>query len=97
MNTFMKYQNVLKRESEIKAEENFKKSIKFINSKECKIQGTELSDFLQENNIDYLYFESIQDYFDYINEDEDTDLNTEAREYVIFCKSGELFILQSYC
>lgn len=97
MNIFMKYQNVLKSESKIKAEENFKKAIKFINSKGCKTQGTELSDFLQENNIEYLYFESIQDYFDYINEDEDTDLNIGAIEYAIFCKSGELFILQNYC
>lgn len=94
--TTERYVNVLKRKDEIKAEENYLKVIKFINSKCCKMESIELSDFLQENNIDYIYFENVEDYFNYLNEDEKQEFNIDAREYVIFCKSGELFILQSY-
>ena len=91
-----RYVNILKRKDEIRAEENYLKVIKFINSKNCKMESIELSDFLQENNIGYIYFENVEDYFNYLNEDESEELNINAREYVIFCKSGELFILQSY-
>ena len=94
--TTERYVNVLKRKDEIKAEENYLKVIKFINSKGCQMESIELSDFLQENNIDYIYFENVEDYFNYLNEDEEQEFNIDAREYVIFCKSGELFILQSY-
>lgn len=92
----IEYVNILRRKDEIKAEENYLKVIKFINSKNCKMESIELSNFLQENNIEYIYFENIEDYFTYLNEDESEELNVEAREYVVFCKSGELFILQSY-
>lgn len=57
----------------------------------------ELSDYLLDNDIDCLYFEDIHDYFNYLNEDEDERYNVSSREYVIFCDSGELFILPSYC
>lgn len=63
------------------------------------MESNELSDYLQDNDIDYLYFEDIHDYFNYLNEDEDEDeeYNVSSREYVIFCDSGELFILPSCC
>lgn len=80
-----------------KAEQNFDKVIKFINSKNCYMESGELSDYLQDNDIDYLYFEDIQDYFNYLNEDENEEYNVSSREYVIFCDNGELFILPSYC
>lgn len=76
-------------------EQNYIKVIKFMNEKKCKMDTTEMSDFLQENDIYYMYFENIEDYFDYMNEDEEENdfVNITARKYMIFAISGELFIL----
>lgn len=76
-------------------EQNYIKVIKFMNEKKCKMDTTEMSDFLQENDICYIYFENIEDYFNYMNEDEEKNdfVNITAREYMIFATSGELFIL----
>ena len=71
--------------------------MKFINSKNYHMESSEFSDYLQDNDIDYLYFEDIQDYFNYLNEDENEEYNVSSREYVIFCDNGELFILPSCC
>ena len=80
-----------------KVQKNFDKVMKFINSKNYHMESSELSDYLQDNDIDCLYFEDIQDYFNYLNEDENEEYNVSSREYVIFCDNGELFILPSCC
>ena len=60
-------------------EQNYIKTIKFMNGKNCKMDTMEMSDFLQENNIPYIYFENTQDYFNYLNEDEPKE-NTDITE-----------------
>lgn len=67
------------------------KIISFLDTHNNKIDGLELADFLQDNNIDYMYFADTKELFDYYNED--FDWNTIFFNNVILTKDGSIIIL----
>ena len=73
--------------------ENKRKLLNFLDYCNNNIDGLELADFLQDNDFDYMYFESIKELFDYYNED--FDWNTIFFDNVILTKDGSIFIIQN--
>lgn len=67
--------------------------VNFIDEHNNKFETLELTDFLQDNEIEYMYFESIKELFSYYTEEK---YNTLMFNKVIFMKSGEIIILQAF-
>lgn len=68
-----------------------KKIIEFLDKKNNNTQELELTDFLQENNINYMYFENIKELFKYYNED--FNWNTIFFDNIIVTKDESIIIL----
>lgn len=64
--------------------------IKYINEHNNNFKDLELTDFLQDNNIDYMFFADIKEMFDYFTEQ---DYNTLFFDNVIFLKNESIIIL----
>lgn len=64
--------------------------IKFINEHNNNFKDLELTDFLQNENIDYMFFADIKELFDYFTEQ---DYNTLFFDNVIFLKDESIIIL----
>ena len=64
--------------------------IKYINEHNNNFKDLELTDFLQDNNIDYMFFADIKEMFDYFTEQ---DYNTLFFDNVIFFKNESIIIL----
>lgn len=64
--------------------------IKFINEHNNNFKDLELTDFLHNENIDYMFFADIKELFDYFTEQ---DYNTLFFDNVIFLKNESIIIL----
>lgn len=67
--------------------------IKFMNKRNQNFEGLELIDFLQANDIEYVYFENIKELFNYYTEE---NYNALIFDKVIFMKDGSIIILARF-
>ena len=79
------------RQSQLDTQRNI--VIAYINEHKNKFDELELTDFLQENNIEYMYFADTKELFDYFTEE---DYNTLYFNKVIFLQDGSIIILEDF-